>query len=355
MAELFRFIEQTFVVPTATPAIDAGADSTLQKGLHGDIAAQPSGERARERAGNFLTKHFSSSVDDPFGQSEAYLDFGRKLRALVAPDAADIDQLIQDVFGRDAATLVASKRFASDKALLNDILVSVKITTAFDRVDAHRLVAMRRAIAFLEDFTANPEMDVSLAAIVMKLQRPVRIPGDLVKAIGENLPRISPSVPTEATPPPLNRQQAAMLLEQRNLKSAYEAIMRLPPSEFELRPIGIKEDGSAATKSADRRRVEKAPAEADAGSTTESASLTSLGISRAALERLDSDVRKTLEHARINVAGAPVSHVVSAIKRRWQDVSRQLAPSQIPAPARVFRVGAHLFAVSDAASVTENS
>ena len=75
-----------------------------------------------------------------------------------------------------------------------------------------------------------------------------------------------------------------------------------------------------------------------------------LAISDAAIERLGGDVQKTLERANIDIAGSPVSHVISEIKRQWQDVSRQLAPYQAPAPTKVFRLGAHLFAVQDSAA-----
>jgi len=75
-----------------------------------------------------------------------------------------------------------------------------------------------------------------------------------------------------------------------------------------------------------------------------------LAISDAAIKRLGSDVQKSLERAKIDIAGMPVSYVISQIKREWQDVSQQLAPYQAPAPTKVFRLGAHLFAVQDSAA-----
>jgi hypothetical protein len=76
---------------------------------------------------------------------------------------------------------------------------------------------------------------------------------------------------------------------------------------------------------------------------------TFLGLPDAAIERLGADVRKTIEKANIDVARAPVSHIISEIKRHWQDVSQELAPYQAPPPAKVFRLGAHLLAVQDSA------
>jgi hypothetical protein len=56
MAELFRYIEQAFIVPSATPAIDVGSGSDLQKSLRGK---QVPPDRVRGIAGNFILKNFS--------------------------------------------------------------------------------------------------------------------------------------------------------------------------------------------------------------------------------------------------------------------------------------------------------
>ena len=78
----------------------------------------------------------------------------------------DIEQLISAIFDCDAPDLVGSDPFLADKALLDDILICVKITTAFDRVNAHHLVAMRQAIAFIEDFAAGKVTDDTGEGIV---------------------------------------------------------------------------------------------------------------------------------------------------------------------------------------------
>jgi len=75
---------------------------------------------------------------------------------------------------------------------------------------------------------------------------------------------------------------------------------------------------------------------------------TFLAVPSAVIERLGGDVQRTLKNASIDIAHAPVSEVVASIKRQWQEVSRQLAPYQVPTPSAVFRVGAHLFAVQPA-------
>jgi hypothetical protein len=110
-----------------------------------------------------------------------------------------------------------------------------------------------------------------------------------------------------------------------------------------------KTDGNAASRTSDH---EKSRAGCGGEGDATGAAATFLSVSDAAIERLGSDVRQTLEKKNIDIAGAPVSHVIAAIKSQWQDVSRQLAPYQAPAPIRVFRLGAHLFAVEDSAAAT---
>jgi hypothetical protein len=349
MAELFRYIEQSFVIPSATPAIDVGSESDLQKGLRG---LPP--DRIREQASEFILKQFSSPVADPFHLGTQYLSFGSQLLSLSAPETRAVEQLVSKVFGSDASTLVGSGPFMSDKALLDDTLVCVKITTAFDRVNATDLVAMRQAIAFIEDFAAGKVTDVTAEGIRTTLRRPIRIPSEFVKSLTVNpdSPQLRPSPDPAADP--AAQQRTVLMADQRNLKSAYETIMGLPPDQFELRPVSVKADRITARNAAGRSSAKKVSGGAGSGSFADavSAAPTFLAVPQAAIERLGGDVRQTLEKANIDFAGAPVSHVITAIKRQWQDVSRRLAPYQVPAPAKVFRIGVHLFAVRDSAPTT---
>jgi hypothetical protein len=257
-----------------------------------------------------------------------------------------LKQLISSVFGSDARTVVDSSALLTDEALLDDALVSVKLVTAFDRVNAADLVAMRQTIAFVQDLAAGKVTDFTSEVIRKTLQRPIRIPSEFVKSLtlSSNRPR-----PPQAPDPLLDaavRHRTALLAEQGHLKTAYERIMGLHPDQFELKPSKIKADRPLVAAH-DSSRV--ASTREGMGSVIDSvgANPTFLAVSQAAIERLGSDVRQTLEKAHIDVSGASVSHVITAIKRQWQDVSRQLAPYQVPTPAKVFRVGVHVFAVRD--------
>jgi hypothetical protein len=344
MAELFRYIQQAFVAPSGKQAIDVGRQSDLQNSLRDAISERLPRDRLRSMADAFIAQHFSSPLDDP-------LQMGQQLRSVnerLAPplhgtDA--VDQLIAATFDSDATDLVGSDPFLADKALLDDILVSVKISTGFDRVNAHDLVAMRQVLAFIEDFASGKVADDTAEGIRAALRRPIRIPSEFVYPVTVSAEG-QPSPPSEPPDESAARQRAALLTEQQHLKRAYETIMGLPPDQFELKPMSSKADRKVARNAAARTSGKKAPDgayELDAASAAPSF----LAISDAAIERLGGDVQKTLERANIDIGGSRVSHVISEIKRQWQDVSRQLAPYQAPAPTKVFRLGAHLFAVQD--------
>lgn len=354
MAELFRYIEQSFVIPSPTRAIDVERESDQQNRLRSAISESLPPDRLRGIASDFTLKHFGSPVSDPFHLGKQYSSFGSQLLSLPSLGERAIEQLVSRVFDSDARTLVSSKEFLEDKALLDDALVSVKIATAFDRVNAHNLVAMRQAIAFLDDFAAGRVTDVTLEGIHTTLRRPIRIPSEFIKSLTVNA---DPAQPRPAPGPAANsaaRQLTALMAQQSHLQTAYETIMSLPPDQFELKPLKTRARRSAVAAHESVGQVSSGAASASGlpGSVTDivSADPTFLAISQAAIERLGDDVRQTLENAYIDLFDSPVSDVITAIKKQWQDVSGQLAPYQVPAPAKVFRVGVHLFAVQDVAS-----
>jgi hypothetical protein len=216
-------------------------------------------------------------------------------------------------------------------------------------VNAHNLVAMRQAIAFIEDFAADKVTDVTAEGLRKTLRRPIRIPTEFVKSLTVIVDRPQSPPAQDPATEAATRHRTALMNEQRHLRSAYEAIMGLPPDHFELTPFSVNADRGAIAASNNRSSGKEVSAGEGPGSEADAVSAppTFLAIPKAAIERFGGDVRKTLEKANIDVTGAPVSHVITAIKRRWQNVSQQLAPYQVPASAKVFRVGVHLFAVQD--------
>jgi hypothetical protein len=201
MVELFRYIQQAFAVPADTGAIDVASDSDFQESLRGE-------EPVRPIASRFLDEH-------PFGEDTStlrlrtrLLTFSTQLLELEDPGEAAVNRLVRTIFGADARTLIAGTDFIEDKKLLDDLLVAAKLVTGFDRVDAAKLVTLRRAVAYLEDLAAGK---------LSSFERPILIPREFIEALAPP--------PSEPPPPPPvapgERLREALLLEQRFASSPH--------------------------------------------------------------------------------------------------------------------------------------
>lgn len=342
MAELFRYIQQAYVVPGATRVIDVGRQSDLQNNLRAAIAQHGAPDRIRGIAGEFLTRHLPTGRSTPIRLAASLLAFHRAVSASKGPDV-DVDA-IASLFDTDVRTLVKSEAFGADKALLDDLLVSVKLTTAFDRINAGDLVAMRQAIALLEDFAEHGLTDGD--AVRATLRRPVRIPAALIEPL-------RPTVADGPLPPPFDsaaeaeaRQRDALKTQQAHLKTAYETIMSLRPDQLVLKPSRTGPEGAGAQP--DKSDQGAVGAHVSGSATATPGDDRSVVVIRDTVPGyLGDDVRATLAASAIDVTAMPLPQVVAAIKREWQDVSERLAAYQVPSPARVYRVGIHLFAVRD--------
>src|SRR5687768_9674242 len=122
MAELFRYIEHSFVVPDATHSIDVSRESPVQRDLQNALTSDRPPDRISEIANDFIKKRFSSPVAVPFDLGKKLLTFRRELLALPAAKKQDVEQLIEKVFGSDAQALVAENGFMSDNAQLDDTM-----------------------------------------------------------------------------------------------------------------------------------------------------------------------------------------------------------------------------------------
>jgi hypothetical protein len=369
VTELFRFIEQAFALPTPTDAIDAGSESNFQTSLRNAISQQEPPDSIRNIANEFLDKHFPTAETRPFALGNELLSFSTQLIGLASPTERAVNQLVKNLFDSDAPSLVTSTPFAGDKELLSDALVAVKLVTGFDRVNAADLVAMRQAVAFLEDLAGGVLTDFTAGGVQTVLTRPIRIPKLFINALtapGTTTPRSLPDPAVVAA----EHKHASLLADQQAFQSAYETIMAVQPHEFELKPAtsrtsrmltGGREAPPAAYHEPARHTAETTgphnPAQeatAAPDSTAETgAAPTVLALSSPVINRLGTGVQRALQSASVDIANAPVTHVIASIKRQWQDVSRQLAPYQVPAASPVFRVGVHLFTLQDAPGVLQ--
>jgi hypothetical protein len=343
MAELFRYIEQSFALPDPTGTIDTQNESTFQTNLRKAVSQHQSPDQIRAMASKFLDDNFLQGGEDPVVLADSLLSFATQLQAMASPSKAKIEGLVETVFSADAETVVNSDDFLHDKDLLNDALVSVKLTTGFDRVNAGDLATMRQTIAFLQDLEADDVPRFTATDIRDAYRRPLRIPKLFIDAL-QPPSKTSPPPPPPGQASAADQRRAALLADQQALQSAYETIMSLQPHEFELQSIATRPSAQVEAAHPTVREEEGSPAVATAVASAPMA----LTVSSKVLDRLGPAVRKALEKSSIDIVKTPASNVVASIRKEWQNVSRQLAPQQIPTAAPVVRVGVNLFAIQPA-------
>src|SRR5215469_4379966 len=99
MAELFRYIEQAFVVPSAPSTIDVERESDLQSSLRKALSQQLPSDKIRGIADRFIAKHFPSATADPLQLGKKLLLARRQLLDMVSPDHDAIDKMFTKVTG----------------------------------------------------------------------------------------------------------------------------------------------------------------------------------------------------------------------------------------------------------------
>lgn len=333
MAELFRYIEQGFAVPeSGADAIDVAQESDFQHALQ-DAAGQGA-DALRSLAERFLAE---ASVDGmPADMAAQFVALGTRLRAHAEPTPDAVASDVATVFDASPGEVVQSNWFREGSAQVNDLLVAIKLTTAFDRLDAPSLVATRRVMSFLSAFVAGDVAVLSAAAIRQRLARPIRVPQALLPPPSS---RTRPA-PDPPSPDPAAERREALLAEQAVLSEAYETLMRLHPSQLEIRATAPAVRKSSRQRNADTGRND------DDHASMSTPSL--IAVPPQTLAAFDARVRRVVE-SQLTPATASFGNVVDVVRRRWLDVSQEVEPYKVPQPARIYRVGLHLFALSDPA------
>ena len=340
MLELFRYIEHAFVVPsTEDDSIDVSTDTDFQQGLRDAIEEGANPDLIRERATAFLDGVLNETDGNGLSRLPEYHELRKQLLALPDPTTAEVNECVQAVFDSDAGDLVTTDQFRSERTLLNDVIVAVKLTTGFDKADVNALAAMLRAIAFLEDFAAGRVTPLTHDEIRNRLGRPMKIPQVfLLKADpGRGAPPPSPPPPD-----PEIARRAEVLKHQAALQGAYETLMRLHPSQLEIRAAS-----RTTTPPPDPRECPPPGTTLDReGSLTGVPRV--LGIPARTLHALDPVVRATIDAELPDASTTSMPNIVDVVKRKWIEVSREVEPYKVPAPARTYRLGLHLFAIQEA-------
>ncbi|HEU4945046.1 MAG TPA: hypothetical protein VFT10_07775, partial [Solirubrobacterales bacterium] len=318
MVDLFRYIEHDFALPARTDAIDVVNQSDFQVSLSSAAQGDAPRQQVRELAEAFLASTFASPTDDPTALAAPLNTLPRRLRKLTSVDLPSVRQEVKKAFGQAPGQLASSADLRSDEELLQNAVLAVKLVTGFAMVDSARLVRQLRAVAFVRDLAAGDHpATLNAAAVNALLARPARIPAELLAATHAK----PPPQPAPPRPDDEGEERIEGLRGERDaLQSGYDALLALPPSRLE---VVVEQELPGAARSA-------APA--------------TLRIGAAALESLDPAQAAAMSSLSVDPRQAPLDEVVGALTRRLKELNAELLPLEEPAPARIFRVGAHLFA-----------
>ncbi|MFD6156135.1 hypothetical protein ACFWF7_24365 [Nocardia sp. NPDC060256] len=331
MIEMFRFIQQAFVVSDSGNAIDLTSQSAFQKRLR-ELMSGPYA-LVRAEAEKYLDgvtgTPTGTLTDSGLARLSKYADLRAKLLALTAtsftttppptPLPAKVNKAIKDVFGVEAADLVASQPFKDELAVSGDVLVAVKITTRFDRVDAPSITSMRQVIAFVADFAAGRTDPLTIDRIHTLLDRPVRIPEEFFARPGGD-PQLAAVQPE---PDAAALRLAALTTEEAAFQQAYQLLMSARPDQLAVH--------SATPERNEQEHATGVPSV--------------VGLAPQTLAAMDSVVREHLQSELPDITAASLQDILGVVKRRRLALAQDVEPSRLPRPAHIYRLGTNLFAV----------
>ncbi|MEU7141952.1 hypothetical protein ABZ942_21045 [Nocardia sp. NPDC046473] len=346
MIEMFRFIQQAFVLPDSGNSIDLTSQSVFQKRLRELMPGPYALVRAEAETyiDGVVNGPANTLTDGGLARLPKYADLRARLLALSAtsftttppptPLPAKVNKAIKDVFGQEAADLVASQQFKDESVVSGDVLVAVKITTRFDRVDAPAITSMRQVIAFIADFAAGRTDPLTIDRIHTLLDRPVRIPEEFFPRPGGD-PRLAAAKPG---PDAAEVRLATLTTEQAAFQQAYELLMSARPDQLAVHSAAPAQQQRVADEHEDATGVPSV-----------------VGLAAATLTAMDPVVREHLQAEMSDVAAASVQDILGVLKRRMLALAREVEPSRLPRPAHVYRLGNNLFAVQPKAIETSET
>ena len=241
---------------------------------------------------------------------------------------------------------MAGDDFAADRALLENSVLAVKLSTGFDRADAARLVRRLRALALLETLAADDSGSLDRATLKGLMQRPVRVPPTLLGALADAAP---PPVPDTPVDDGHRLRIEGLQAERDRVLAGYTALLAVPPQHLEMTAVHADapaEDRDAARALAEETDAAAARGERDAPESTSDSGTAPeavLTLGPAARERFGLQHGEALDSLGLDLAAVPVDLAVRAFEVRLTELNTELLPLEVPTEAKVFRVGGHLF------------
>jgi hypothetical protein len=359
MVDLFRYIEHDFAVPAAADAIDVANDSDFQSSL--GEAATPAGDGGPRAAGEptaaqavrslseaYLAEHFPSPTADPTALGDRLEALTAALGALDRVTSAAVEDAVVEAFGGSSEQVVIGDDFAADRALLENSVVAVKLSTGFDRADAARLVRQLRAMALLERLAADSTASLDRASLTGLLGRPVRVPPTLLAVLSD-----TSTTPVPDAPPDDGHREriVGMQADRDRVLSGYTALLAVAPQYLEMTTVGPDDAAEARdAPPAPAPEADRALAHGESGATAEpvpedatTAPQAILTLGPAARDRFVGQHAEALDSLGLDLSAVPLDLAVGAFEARLTELNTELLPLEVPTEAKVFRVGGHLF------------
>lgn len=337
MIDLFRYIEQSFVVPPANlNAIDVSDSSDFQKKLLSDLQLNPpNSPELRKEAENFIEKNPVVN-NGSIRLQQQYLDFHDKILSMTSVSKNDIKDSIEKIFDSSVKDLVSSDAFKKDRQFLNDLIIAVKMVTGFDKVRANDLVAMRQSVAFIETITGRNYQTPSSEDVKATLLRPIVVPSAFLKM----QPPQPPPEPLPSGDSDEVKKRKALQKEYDSLKAAYVTLMSLRPDELQMTEIhGTQKPTIAAAKTQEPtsqiQRITEAPKQV-------------LALTNAAIRKLGPSVLKMFESESLDIMTTDHAELVKTINYKTRDLFYLINPCNgVQVVTRVYRLGVNAFAIKN--------
>jgi len=334
MVDLFRYIEQSFVVPPAKDnAIDVTDNTEFQDQFTTALRQNKSNAEIATLAADFIAANTPGAAAE-IDTMQPYLVMHEQILSLANPSMADAERIVENVFDASPADLASSAAFTTQKRLLNDLLLAVKITTGFNKVATSNLVKTRQAIALVETLQQNDQRRQT--TIKTLLQRPVLVPAAFLKkqAVAAGQPFVPP-------PPPADdlQKKAALQKQFDAWQNAYITMMALRPDELKVEDL-------ATAKKKELLLPKQQEAALASPKFLPVPAQQVLTLSNKAFAKLDPMVIQSFETEFGNYKITDQSTLIGSVRAKLKDITALLDPCEhIKATTKVYRVGINAFAV----------
>lgn len=336
--DMFRYIEHDYPSPIRPDAIDLGNDSEFQNQV-ADLAVDGDLAGVRQLAEDFVGDNYDVAVADPTTFGEQLDALWMVLAELDPVTTEAVEQAIIAAFDRAPARLSGHEHFQSDRRLLQNAALAVKLSTGFGRTDARQLARRLQASEVVRRLSADSPGQLDRATLTNWLNRPLRVPASRLPAVR---PSVEPVRGAQAGELPAEATRISELRVERGLlESAYQSLLGARRDDLEIVQIqsnlapSDKPRPSTTGLVGDRRSD---PRDAVAAPHAE------LRLSPSSLGRFEDEQLAVVKGAGVDLYQTSLPLAIAGVEQRLAELNEKLLPLDVPTPATIFQLGGQFFA-----------